>query len=110
LTTPDAAVEHAPAMHVSPDAHATVAPHARPQVAGESKFVSQPSSEPEPTSALQSPKLGLQVGAQAPVEQAVAEALALLQVRPQALQFVALLTMLVSQPSSVPEPVSTLQS
>jgi hypothetical protein len=47
---------------------------------------------------------------QAPEEHAVTVALALLQGRLQALQFAALLAISVSQPSSVPEPMSTLQS
>src|SRR5687768_4276558 len=78
--------------------------HEVPHVAGALKSVSQPSSAPVPSSALQSPKPRLHVGSQTPPSQAVAKVFALLQARPQALQCASLVASAVSQPSSGPEP------
>ena len=84
--------------------------HAVPHVSSSLKSVSQPSSGPLPSSALQSPKPELQVGAHVPPLQLVAEASALLHERPQVPQLAALVPSVVSQPSSGPLPSSALQS
>jgi hypothetical protein len=101
----------APLVHARPVVF--VSSQARPQAPQSSLVVtavSQPSSAPVPSSTLQSSKPALQVGLQAPAAHARAVVLVSSQARSQAPQSSAAVFRLVSQPSSVPLPISTLQS
>jgi hypothetical protein len=80
-------VTHSPSTQNSSLSHATRFAHVVPHVATEFKFVSQPSSGPLPSSALQSANPPLHVGSHCPESQAVLEALSVTHARAQAPQF-----------------------
>ncbi len=101
---------HTPFWQMSPATQTARSPHVVPQLCALLRSVSQPSSAPLPSSTSQSAKPTLQFGAQVPSVQTRLAVFVLSQARSQAPQSSAVVPRLVSQPSSVPLPTSTLQS